>query len=105
MGLPRPDAGTPVHDYLAQHWSRKVILNWPCLKGEPPDPDGADATVRRRLLAPRANAICEPMTGTLRRELSGQLPIITEHLCRFNTSIRPVAWGLADDVRPRLGTR
>ena len=30
MGLPRPDAGTPVHDYLAQHWSRKVILNWPC---------------------------------------------------------------------------
>ena len=31
MGLPRPDAGTPVHDYLAQHWSRMVILNWPCL--------------------------------------------------------------------------
>ena len=30
MGLPRPDAGTPVHDYLAQHWSRMVILNWPC---------------------------------------------------------------------------
>jgi hypothetical protein len=27
---PRPDAGTPVHDYLAQHWSRMVILNWPC---------------------------------------------------------------------------
>ena len=58
------------------------------------DPGGADATVRRRLLAPRANAICEPVTGTLRRELSGQLPIITEHLCRFNTSIRPVAWAL-----------
>ena len=34
MGLPRPDAGTPVHDYLAQHWSRKVILNWPCLRRE-----------------------------------------------------------------------
>jgi hypothetical protein len=31
MGLPRPDASTPVHDYLAQHWSRMVILNWPCL--------------------------------------------------------------------------
>ncbi len=30
MGLPRPDAGTPVHDYLGQHWSRMVILNWPC---------------------------------------------------------------------------
>ena len=42
---------------------------------------------------------------SLHAELSGQLPIITEHLCRFNTSIRPVAWGLADDVRPRLGTR
>lgn len=34
MGLPRPDAGTPVHDYLAQHWSRKVILNWPCVDRE-----------------------------------------------------------------------
>ena len=34
MGLPRPDAGTPVHDYLAQHSSRKVILNWPCVGRE-----------------------------------------------------------------------
>ena len=33
MGLPRPDASTPVHDYLAQHRSQKVILNWPCLVG------------------------------------------------------------------------
>jgi hypothetical protein len=32
MGLPRPDASTPVHDYLAQHWSRMVILNWPWVK-------------------------------------------------------------------------
>ncbi len=29
MGLPRPSAGTPVHDYLAQHRSQMVILNWP----------------------------------------------------------------------------
>ena len=34
MGLPRPDAGTPVHDYLAQRWSRMVILNWPCVMGD-----------------------------------------------------------------------
>ena len=26
MNLPRPDAGTPVHDYLAQHQSRMVIM-------------------------------------------------------------------------------
>lgn len=31
MGLPRPGASTPVHDYIAQHWSRMVILNWPCI--------------------------------------------------------------------------
>lgn len=29
MGLPRPDAGTPVHDYLASRQSRLVILEWP----------------------------------------------------------------------------
>ena len=34
MGLPRPDAGTPVHDYLAQHRSQMVILNWPCVRGD-----------------------------------------------------------------------
>ena len=32
--------------------------------------------------APRANAICEQMTGTLRRELSGRLLIIHEHHLR-----------------------
>jgi len=29
--------------------------------------------------APKANAICEPMMGTLRRELSGRLLIVSEH--------------------------
>ena len=32
--------------------------------------------------APRANAICERMTGTLRRELSGRLLIVNEHHLR-----------------------
>jgi transposase InsO family protein len=32
--------------------------------------------------APRANAVCEPMTGTLRRELSGRLLIVNEHHLR-----------------------
>jgi putative transposase len=31
---------------------------------------------------PRANAVCEPMTGTLRRELPNQMLIITEHHLR-----------------------
>ena len=29
MGLPRPDAGTPVHDYLASRQSRLVMLDRP----------------------------------------------------------------------------
>jgi hypothetical protein len=32
--------------------------------------------------APRANAICEMIIGTLRRELSGWLPIVNEHHLR-----------------------
>jgi len=32
--------------------------------------------------APRANAICEPMTGTLRRELPGRLLILNERHLR-----------------------
>jgi putative transposase len=32
--------------------------------------------------APTANAVCEPMTGTLRRELSGRLLILNEHHLR-----------------------
>jgi hypothetical protein len=32
--------------------------------------------------APRANAICEQMIGTLRRELSGRLLIVNEHHLR-----------------------
>jgi putative transposase len=32
--------------------------------------------------APRANAICERITGTLRRELSGRLLIVNEHHLR-----------------------
>jgi hypothetical protein len=35
MGLPRPDASTPVHDYIAQHRSQMVILNWPCARIRP----------------------------------------------------------------------
>jgi putative transposase len=36
--------------------------------------------------APRANAVCEPMIGTLRRELSGRLLIVNEqHLRRVLT--------------------
>jgi putative transposase len=49
--------------------------------------------------APRANAICKRMIGALRRELSGQLLIVSEHhlrqvlteyLVRYNTA-RPTA--------------
>jgi len=45
--------------------------------------------------APRANAICEPMTGTLRRELPGRLlilnerhlrQVLTEYLHHYNTA-------------------
>jgi transposase InsO family protein len=45
--------------------------------------------------APRANAVCERMTGTLRRELFDRLPIVNEHhlrqlltgyLTHYNTS-------------------
>lgn len=32
--------------------------------------------------APRANAVCEPMIGTLRRELPGRLLIVNEHYLR-----------------------
>jgi hypothetical protein len=32
--------------------------------------------------APRANAICEPMIGTLRREVSGRMLIVNEHHLR-----------------------
>jgi putative transposase len=31
--------------------------------------------------APTANAVCEPMIGTLRRELSGRLLIVTSITC------------------------
>ena len=45
--------------------------------------------------APRANVICEPMTGTLRRELPGRLlilndrhlrQVLTEYLHHYNTA-------------------
>ena len=45
--------------------------------------------------APRANAICEPTTGTLRRELPGRLlilnerhlrQVLTEYLHHYNTA-------------------
>jgi transposase InsO family protein len=62
--------------------------------------DAAFTTAGARILlsppqAPIANAVCEPMTGTLRRELSGRLLIasehhlrqlLTEHLTHCNTS-------------------
>ena len=48
--------------------------------------------------APRANAICEPMTGILRRELPGRLlilndrhlrQVLTEYLHHYNTARAP----------------
>jgi putative transposase len=54
--------------------------------------------------APRANAICEPMTGTLRRELPGRLlilnerhlrQVLTEYLHHYNTARAQAAAGAA----------
>ena len=58
--------------------------------------------------APRANAVCEPMTGTLRRELFDRLLIVNEHhlrrvltkyLTHHNTAL---AASLARRQRPGL---
>jgi hypothetical protein len=66
MGLPRPDAGTPVHDYLAQHWSRMVILNWPCLVRHMTGPS----------LAPDAPAMaCWPARGDDKRPCRPNSPV------------------------------
>jgi Integrase core domain len=59
--------------------------------------------------APRANAVCERMIGTLRRELLDQMLIINEHhlrqvlteyLTHYNTAGRTTPW--ASCHRPKL---
>ena len=52
--------------------------------------------------APRANAICERIIGTLRRELSGRLLMLNEHHLRqaLNVYLRHAPAG-KDESRPR----
>jgi hypothetical protein len=64
--------------------------------------------------APRANAICQRIIGTLRREVSGRLlivsehylrPVLTEYLLHYNTAARTAPSASSPQLKPTASPR